>query len=150
MISKPVFVLVHAAWHGPKTMDQVASILAERGYESHTITYPSVGTPTPVQTMDPDTESVRKGVAAQLEAGKDVVVAMHSYAAYPGSEAMKYFLPNNGGTGGGRIVRLVYLSGFLPIAGTSFLDIFGGKPSPMWAISVSLKILEQNCTNDLI
>lgn len=138
MPSNVVFVLVHGAWIGSEDWELVTPLLKERGYESAAVDLPSTFRPPPLQTMDPDTEAVRKEVEAHVSKGKDVVVVMHSYGGYPGSEAMKHFIDNNDGANGrGRVIRLVYLSAFIPTAGISFLDSMGGKPHPDWIVSVS-------------
>ncbi|KAH8819860.1 Alpha/beta hydrolase fold-1 [Xylogone sp. PMI_703] len=136
MASNVVFVLVHGAWGSTETWDLLIPLLKECGYESAAVAMPSTSTPTPVQNMDPDTESIRKVVEQQVSKGKDVVVVMHSYGGFPGSEAMKYFVDNNDGANGrGRVIRLAYISAFIPKSENCFIDQTGGKPPPAWAVS---------------
>lgn len=124
MSSKPTFVLVPGAWHRPGYFAQIRSYLSDHGYPSVAVTTPSVGSDPPATSMDVDIDAVEAAVRKVLDAGDDVVLAMHSYGGGPGSEAAgriaEELLAGGGGgpgEGKGRIKRLVYVAAFVPIEG---------------------------------
>jgi hypothetical protein len=69
-------------------------------------------------------------VGKHINAGKDVVLAMHSYGGVSGCQAMEHIMNNNkGGNGKGRVLRTVWIAGFVPKEGGS-LRMTVGKDQP--------------------
>lgn len=137
MSAKPTFVFVPGAWHGPQGYDATASLLAKKGYESKYVHLASVGANPPLKDMSPDVEVIRKAVEEVLNAGKDVVLVMHSYAGIPAMNALEHIMDNNsGGNGRGRVVRLAWICGFVVPTGVSLFNAVGNKDTPWWKIEV--------------
>lgn len=121
MSSKPTFVLVPGAWHQPDYLAQIGAYLLDHGYPSVAVRTPSVGSDPPATTRAVDTDAVSAAVTKILDAGKDVILLMHSYAGGPGTEAAgkiaEECLRGESGEANGRIKRLVYVAAFVPIEG---------------------------------
>lgn len=81
--SKPAFVFVPGAWHGPEVFQEVAASLAEKGYPSAIVSLASVGAKPPLAGFEKDVEAVEKTVEELINAGEDVVLVMHSYGGLP-------------------------------------------------------------------
>jgi pimeloyl-ACP methyl ester carboxylesterase len=120
----PTIVLVHGAWHGSWSWEQVVPLLTERGFPVRTVDLPSTG---------PDVEALGDladdvaAVRAVLDdvAGPTVLVG-HSYGGLPITEAS---------AGRDDVVRLVYVCAFLLDVGVSLLDAAGGEPPAFWQVS---------------
>ena len=108
-------VLVHGAWHGAWSWSGLEAALAERGVASRTVELPSVGTD-PSRDLVGDAEAVR---AAVREVGGPVVLVAHSYGGMVVTEAA---------AGLDGVVRLVYLTAFVPDVGQSLLDLVDYGP----------------------
>ncbi|KAJ0107762.1 prolyl aminopeptidase [Diaporthe amygdali] len=121
MPPKPTFVLVPGAWHRPDYFAQIRAYLSDHGYPSVAVTTPTVGSDPPATTMDVDTDAVAAAVGEVLDAGKDVILMMHSYGGGPGTEATgkiaEELLRAGPGEGKGKIKRLIYVAAFIPIEG---------------------------------
>lgn len=74
----PTIIFVHGAWHEPSFFDKVRALLANKGYRTVAPQLPSVGRYPPVESIDPDIETVRAVVLKELDAGRDVVMNAHS------------------------------------------------------------------------
>lgn len=119
--SKPTFVFVPGAWHSASVWDKVAALLAQSGYASKAVTLPSTsGDPT--ATLLDDISAVRTAILSETDAGRDVVVACHSYGGLVGASA----LPRAG------VVGLALVATGFCRSGMSFVDGGGGKPPPSW------------------
>ena len=126
-MSKPVFVFVHGAWHGPDCFNLVIEQLDAAGYNSVAVTLPSVGAEPPLKGFEPDVEVISTAVSKVLNSGNDVVLVMHSYGAIPACEAMK------GMSGKGKIRRLVFCCAFVLLEGGTLVEARGGQVKP-WII----------------
>lgn len=111
---KPVFVLLHGAWHSPACFDPIKSILSTYDYTCVCPSLPSVGGNPPTKDFEPDVQVIRSTVAELVEE-KDVIVVMHSYSGIPGGTALegldKKTCEQKGLKGG--VVRLVYIMSFM-------------------------------------
>lgn len=109
-MSKPVFVLLHGAWHSPQCWDLLTAELDRAGYRSVTPRLPSSA------DRDGDIETIRKAVS-DLVQEDDVVVVIHSYSfsGMTGGTSLegldKQTCVSKGLRGG--VIRLVYIGGFL-------------------------------------
>lgn len=129
--SKPTFVIIPGAWHGPEAFDAPGAILKEKGYGIKYVHLASVGASTPLKDFAPDVEVVRTAVEEVLAAGKDVVLVMHSYGGFPGSEAMKHFMDENTHANGrGKIVRMAWICAFVAPKGATLHAGIGGVDPP--------------------
>lgn len=124
MSIKPHIVLIPGAWHTAACYDLIIPLLEEAGYATTALTLPSVGAEPPVTSTDEDAVFIHSAVSDLADAGKDVVIVMHSYGAIPGSDAMRGLLKNE--TSGerleGGVVALVYLCAWMVPEGKSIAD----------------------------
>jgi hypothetical protein len=81
--------LIPGAWHTEACYDVIIPLLEDSGYATTSQTLPSVGAEPPVTSTGEDTALVHSTISELAEAGRDVVVVMHSYGGIPGSDAMK-------------------------------------------------------------
>lgn len=73
-----------------------------------------------------------------IDAGKEVVVVMHSYGGVVGTEALHGLGLENRKTAGnaGGVKRMIFLTAFIPQLGQSLAGIFGGKLPPFIEVKV--------------
>lgn len=134
MTSKPVFVLAPGAWHkGQASFQLVQDRLHAQGYETDAVEYPSVGAEPPTKGLFDDAAAVRETVTKWADAGRQVILVVHSYGGLVGAEASKGLgwkqrQAEEGKKGG--ITLLVYLSAFVTPKGLSILEMLGGNPLP--------------------
>lgn len=79
-------------------------------------------------------------IARLSDDGKEVVVVAHSYGGMVGAGAVKgleRIARHKAGKSGG-VIMLVYMTAFVAKAGTSLLDMLGGKWLPWMKIDVSV------------
>jgi pimeloyl-ACP methyl ester carboxylesterase len=108
---KPTIVLVHGAWAGPSSWDQVAADLHKDGYATVT---PTLG----LASLDDDAATVR----ATLDSipGKKILVG-HSYGGV---------VISNAAYGRSEVLGLVYTAAFVPDEGDSLLSLGEGYQPP--------------------
>lgn len=132
-MSKPTFVLAPGAWYPPTAFNPLIEKLGD--YTCHTVAFPSIQQSTTVQDLQPDIDIVRTLVANEADAGKDVIVVLHSWAGLPVCSALdglsKTEREKEGKTGG--VVKLVFIAAFIPQVGESLISALGGAPPP-WHI----------------
>ncbi|AEO71893.1 uncharacterized protein THITE_2148467 [Thermothielavioides terrestris NRRL 8126] len=111
---KPVFVLLHGAWHSPRCWNPLVGELAKAGYSAVTPALPSTGSTPPTPDWSKDVETIRDTVS-DLVQEHDVVVVMHSFSGMTGGTALegldKPACAAKGLKGG--VVRLIYIVAFL-------------------------------------
>jgi hypothetical protein len=115
-MSKPVFVLLHGAWHTPKCWDRLIAELDQAGYSSVAPALPSSNADPLPSDWSQDLETIRKTVSDLVDVkGQDVVVVMHSFSGMTGGTALDGFDKESRASKGleGGVVRLVYVSAFL-------------------------------------
>lgn len=123
---RPTIVLIHGGWHTPPLYDKFTSLLKAQGYDVHVPRLPSMnGARPPNADLYTDTALIRTYIEALVEAGRNVVVLMHSYGGQVGSNALA-------GLGcearqqrnrAGGIRRLVYITAFALNEGESMMDM---------------------------
>jgi pimeloyl-ACP methyl ester carboxylesterase len=102
--SKPTVVLVHGAWAGPSTWDEVVPALNKDGYQTVTPRLDLLSISGDVAT-----------VTAALDAiPGDKILVGHSYGG---------FVTTNAAAGRSDVVGLVYSAAFLPDAGDSIISL---------------------------
>ena len=124
--AKPIIVLVPGAWHTPENYGPLISLLSIAGYPSIPISLPSAGAHPGHPDFSQDVAHVRKSITSLVEAGKDIVVVMHSGGSVCSSEAVRDLSKKDreGEGKAGGVIRLVYIGILLPKAGTSLFETF--------------------------
>ena len=114
-MSKPVFVLLHGAWHTPKCWDLLVSELDKAGYESVAPALPSSNASPLPSDWSADLDTIQTTVRELIEAGRDVVVVMHSFSGMTGGTALERLDKQSCAARGlkGGVVRVVYINAFL-------------------------------------
>lgn len=111
---KPVFVLLHGAWHSPRCWDRLIIILQKAGYSAVAPALPSSGSLPPVPDWNSDIELIRKTVR-ELVKENQVIVVMHSFSGMTGGTALEGLdlqsCESKGLKGG--VIRLIYITAFL-------------------------------------
>lgn len=129
-VDAPAIVLVPGAFHQAAVYEKVIRILHRDHYDDITaIDLPSVGA---VVGREPDIEATRRVVVKKLRDGKDVLLVGNSYGGTVIGEAVKGLKESqvgpyarsgilnlssrtpNHGHGRGRILGLVFISGYIP------------------------------------
>ncbi|KAL2212974.1 alpha/beta-hydrolase [Sarocladium strictum] len=131
----PTIVAVPGAWHTIESFDTVKKIFTDRNYEFVSQNAPSLGDPN--ASVTGDAASLRMNLLVPLiDAGKDVVVMMHSYGGTYGSQAVQGLSKRKRQQADkeGGIVALVYVSAVTPVVGKSTLDMMGTDTQhlPSW------------------
>lgn len=137
--SKPEFVIVPGAWHGPESFDPTSALLEKAGYAVHGVQLPCFGAQPPLENFDPDVAAIRDVVNKVLSAGRDVVLIMHSYGGVVGCEALSEYVQEagkGGKEGWGRVRRLVFVSAFVMAEGGSLMAGLGGNNLPWFEVEV--------------
>lgn len=113
--SKPVFVLLHGAWHSPACWDKLAAVLNKQGYTCVCPALPSTGASPPLDDFTKDVEVIRSTVTKLVEDDKEVIVVMHSYSGIPGGQALEGLDRTTRAERGlqGGVRRLVYIMSFI-------------------------------------
>ncbi|KAK2809093.1 hypothetical protein FQN50_004147 [Emmonsiellopsis sp. PD_5] len=91
MDNKPTIVLVHGSWHSPSVWTFITPLLEKAGYSVYPILLKSPGMAPPPPDFHCDVDSVKTGIEAVLDTGKDIVLVMHSFGGVVGIEALKGF-----------------------------------------------------------
>ncbi|KAK4189031.1 Alpha/beta hydrolase fold-1 [Podospora australis] len=131
LATKPVLVLIHGAWHTPDNLVKLTQALRASDFEVHTPRLLSVnGARPPNADLSTDTDLVRSYVSSLVEAGRNVVVIMHSYGGQVGTNALHGLSAKSRSATGlkGGVTHLIYLCAFaLPESGTmaAKIDEFG-------------------------
>ncbi|KAF2821243.1 alpha/beta-hydrolase [Ophiobolus disseminans] len=114
-MSKPIFVLLHGAWHTPRCWDKLVAELDKASYESVAPALPSSGSVPPTPDWSADVDLIRGTVSDLVEKGRDVIVVMHSFSGMTGGTALDGLDKDSRGSKElkGGVVRLIYVVAFL-------------------------------------
>lgn len=111
---KPIFVLLHGAWHTPRCWDRLIAQLYSAGFTSVAPALPSSGSSPPTPDWSQDVENIRDTVS-KLVQDNDVVVVAHSFSGMTGGTALegldKATTLSKGLKGG--VIRMIYIAAFL-------------------------------------
>lgn len=134
----PTIVLVPGAWHSPVHYNLLFSQLKLSGYPIISGRLPSCSSPKPqIETVAGDADYIREALLLpQINAGKDVVLVMHSYGGCPGSAAaagLNKAARRVAGKQGG-ILGLIFMCGFIAHEGESLLSTLPGDKFNPWVI----------------
>lgn len=134
---EPMIVLVPAAWFSPFHYVRFTDQLRLAGYETVSQRLPSCDSVNPkAQSMAVDSAFiVEQLLMPSINAGKEVVLMMHSYGGGPGAAAAKGISVTERRAAGksGGIIGLIFISAFIAEEGQSLLSSGGGKYPP-WVI----------------
>ena len=135
--AKPVIVIVPAAWHSPIHYSEYARQLRFAGYQTVSQRLPSCDSSHPEsQSLGVDAAFIRQYLLApSINAGKEVILVMHSYSGGPGAVAAKGLSVAERRTAGqaGGIVGLIFIAAFIAKEGQTMLSGSAGKFAP-WVI----------------
>ena len=117
-MSKPVFVLLHGAWHTSECWSRLIPHLNEKGFGTVAPQLPSsvLSGKSPTKDWEPDLEVIRSTVTKLAkDDGRDIVIVAHSNAGMTTGTALegldKKACEGKGWKGG--VVRLVYICAFI-------------------------------------
>jgi pimeloyl-ACP methyl ester carboxylesterase len=127
-MSKPTIVFVPGIWEGPTVFSSVANTLSSppHAYPTLLITLPNTGKISPAnETLQGDVRGIQAQMEPLVEAGKEIILVMHSAGGFLGSNAIKGWSlearRKEGKQGGVR--KLVYLTAGLLPEGTMHEDL---------------------------
>ncbi|KAF9892328.1 hypothetical protein FE257_002105 [Aspergillus nanangensis] len=133
-MTKPTLILAPGAWYPPTAFDPLIEKLTPHGYTCHTVSFPSIQQATEVKDLSADIQAVRSLVEPAVNAGEEVVIIAHSWAGLPINSALeglsKADRAKDGNPGG--VVKLNFISAFIPDLGQSLLGAFGGEEPDWW------------------
>lgn len=114
-MSKPVFVLLHGAWHTPKCWDRLVAELDCAGFKSVVPALPSSNTDPVPSNWDADVETICNTVSHLVNDGQNVVVVMHSFSGMTGGTSLEGLDKDTRTLKGlkGGVIRLIYIAAFL-------------------------------------
>lgn len=138
VMSKPTIVLVHGAWHRPVIYNGIVALLSQRSYPTVNLALPSADAIIPHKDFTGDVAAIRDCLTELVSNNNhEVVLAMHSYGAFPGSEAAKGLGKKEREAKGlkGGVIRFVVINGLAVPEG--FQPQIPGDYSkmPIWQIT---------------
>jgi pimeloyl-ACP methyl ester carboxylesterase len=139
-MAKPTIVFVPGFWEGPAVFASLATTLESplQDYPTLGITLPSTGKISPDnENLQADVRSIRKQIEPLVEAGKDIILVMHSAGGFLGSNAIEGWsldARKKAGKQGG-IKKLVFLAAGISPEGTMHAD------APFFEKDVSVSVL---------
>lgn len=132
--SKPEIVLVPGAFGTPAGFDKLAKHLHAAGFSTHGAAYPSCNPADPaVASSAKDIAYIRDEVLLPLlDAGRDLVVLVHSYGGVVGGGAAKGLDRASRAAAGqkGGVIGLIYVVGNITLEGESLMEAVGGAYPP--------------------
>jgi alpha-beta hydrolase superfamily lysophospholipase len=139
LVDKPTVVFAPGAWHTADCFDSVRNALHARDWPTEAVDYPSVGAEPPTKGVADDAAVVRATLERLAEAGRKIVLVMHSYGGLVGANAVEGMGFNQRSQQGrvGGVIILVNLSAFVIPLGQSALDLLGGNYLPWMRVEVS-------------
>jgi hypothetical protein len=130
---KPTVVFILGSWHTPKHFERVCTLFHANGYPALCPKLPSAGNLPPIGLMD-DVQCIRSELERLVDTeSKDVIIVAHSYGGCVATQSIdeefgKKKREENGKSGG--VMRIVYMTAFIPNKGESIGSALGGGPAP--------------------
>lgn len=145
---KPSLVVFPGAFHPSSCLDTFVERLQSAGFPTESHTLRSVGNPD--MGVGDDEAHMRAVMKPHFDAGRDVVLVVHSYAGFPGCAAIgggvdKRSREARGEKGG--VLGVIYLAAFMPVEGDTVHKLLQGKWEP-WMIE-DVCISPQNLDNSV-
>ena len=134
----PTLVLVPGAWHSPIHYSLLLAEIEKAGYPTSSARSPSCGSTDPYsQSVVGDAAFIRQNLLLPLiNAGKDIVLVMHSYGGCPGAMAAKGLskaeMPAASRKGG--IIGLIFICAFVAQEGQTLIGSLPGKKLDPWVV----------------
>jgi hypothetical protein len=145
--TKPTVVAFPGALHEASCMDAFVRSLQSAGFPAEAHTLPTRGNVGKV--LAEDEEKMRSAMKKHIDAGKQVVLIVHSFAGFPGCGAVSGLDTKTrqarGETGG--VLGVIYLSAFIPREGCTMIDVAYEPEDPWSAPNMESGMLE--LTKDL-
>ncbi|KAL2826800.1 alpha/beta-hydrolase [Aspergillus cavernicola] len=148
MTPKPTLIFAPGAWYPPTAFNPVIALLNTHGYTSHTVAFPSIQQATTVTDLSDDIAAVRALIEPEVQAGRDVVLIVHSWAGLPVNSALEG-LEKSKSSGGGGVVKIIFISAFLPEIGQSLVAAFGGEPAEWYVMDNKTKTVSPSTPYEL-
>lgn len=143
----PTVVIIPGAWHIPRHYFLLQDLLQRSGYPVQSHRNPSCDSSNPNATsVIKDASYLRdKVILPLLDAGKDVVLAMHSYGGLPGPVAAKGLSRKERTAAGkrGGVLGLVMISAILGFEGKTLIASAEGHFPPWVALKVNHRFHSQ-------
>jgi pimeloyl-ACP methyl ester carboxylesterase len=129
-------MFIHGSWHSPKHFGPVRAIFEAKGYPTEHPRLPTFGPKPapPIVSVEDDVRVVQELLTELIdEQGKDVIVVLHSYGGFVGTQAVlavwgKKAREARGLPGG--VVHLLYICAFVLPLGASIATPYDGDVSP--------------------
>ncbi|KAI0482285.1 Alpha/beta hydrolase fold-1 [Xylariaceae sp. FL0804] len=120
--TKPTIVAFPGAFHPASCLDAMARALEDLGFSVETYTLPSVGKPS--GSIEDDIAYFRSVLTRHLDAGREVILVVHSYAGVPGGASIAGLDQRGRGARGekGGVLGIIYQTAFVrPTPGVPLL-----------------------------
>jgi len=138
MTALPTLMLNHGAWHTPEYWSLVKSNLEGKGYRCIAPRLLFNDTEKPIDSLAPVIAALQDLIAAETDAGNDVVLVNHSFGGMVGVSAVKGFTAKDPSKlrhdKSGHVLGLVQAPAFTPPSNTSLADTFA---DPAFAAAAS-------------
>ncbi|MBE7180362.1 MAG: alpha/beta hydrolase [Terriglobus roseus] len=137
----PTIILTPGAWHSPDVFTKIIPKLEAAGHKVITVDWPSCAQ-APQLNIDADIALIRSVVAAEADAGRDMVIVAHSWAGAPVVSAVGDFAAAKRRAQGeaGGVVALAFMCAFVVPKGVSLFDALGREVPALWNVQVGLAI----------
>ena len=135
--TKPLLIIVPGAWHSPAHYTELITYMSKEGYEVICQRNPSCDSVDPnAHTAATDAAAIRELILAQIDEGRDVVVAMHSYGGCPGGASAKGLskAERQAARKPGGVVGLIFICAFIAKEGDSLCGKLPGGVRVDWMV----------------
>lgn len=124
--TKPTIVFIPGFWHTSEGFEPLAALLQKANYPTTLVDLPSAGTHPGHPDYSQDVVAIQKILTDLADAGKEVLLVMHSGGSIAGSEAVRNLSKKEREAEGkkGGVVRVLYIGILLPQAGKSIYETF--------------------------
>ncbi|PYI09561.1 alpha/beta-hydrolase [Aspergillus sclerotiicarbonarius CBS 121057] len=124
--SKPAVLFIPGGWHVPASYSKLTSFLESRGHDVHVPDLPSMnGARPPTADLETDTALFREYTQNLADAGRSVVVIVHSYSGQIASNGLAGLGAATRAQQGlpGGVVHIISLCAFILREGLSMVDV---------------------------
>ena len=134
----PTVVVIPGAWHSPIHYSLLLAEIEKAGYPTSSARSPSCGSTDPYsQSVTGDAAFIRQNLLFPLiNAGRDIVLVMHSYGGCPGAMAAKGLSKAEmlAASRKGGIIGLIFICAFVAQEGQSLISSLPGKKFDPWVV----------------
>jgi hypothetical protein len=122
-MSKPTFVFVPGAWHGPEIFAGMMGQLSQHGYASTGLTLPSIGANPGLPDFTADVSALQALISTCIDdESLDIILVLWSHGSQVGSESVLPSMLKSARAAEGRkggVVHLIYVAGVVLSVGQS-------------------------------